>query len=139
MNKIQLVIECKSHENSENQIMSLGTIIHNLPMINSYVVEVSDVDIDRLQNMDFIKTFHYNTKVQAQMNISRKVVKADVVQNVGYSGKNVNVAVLDTGISSVKDFISPKNRIIAFKDVVNNRTDCYDDNGHGTHVRYQKS
>lgn len=134
MNKIHLVIECNLHRDSEKYVMGLGTIIHKLPIINSYVVEISDTDIDKIQNMDFIKTFHYDTKVQAQMDISRKVVKADIVQNIGYSGKNINIAVLDTGISKVKDFTWPKNRVIAFKDVVNGKNECYDDNGHGTHV-----
>ena len=46
----------------------------------------------------------------------------------------ISIAFLDTGISPVADFICPNNRIIAFLDLVNNRTEPYDDNGHGTHV-----
>ena len=46
----------------------------------------------------------------------------------------ISIAFLDTGISPVADFIHPENRIIAFLDLVNGRTDPYDDNGHGTHV-----
>ena len=41
------------------------------------------------------------------------------------------VAVLDTGIYKHIDF---GNRIIAFKDFINNRVFPYDDSGHGTHV-----
>lgn len=48
-----------------------------------------------------------------------------------FSGKGVTAAVLDTGISPHVDF---DHRIIYFKDFVNNRTQPYDDNGHGTHV-----
>ena len=44
------------------------------------------------------------------------------------------IAFLDTGISPVADFTQPENRIIAFLDLVNGKTDPYDDNGHGTHV-----
>lgn len=32
------------------------------------------------------------------------------------------------------DLINPTNRIVAFKDFVNNKTSPYDDDGHGTHV-----
>ena len=46
----------------------------------------------------------------------------------------ISIAFLDTGISPVADFTHPQNRIIAFLDLVNGRTDPYDDNGHGTHV-----
>ena len=44
---------------------------------------------------------------------------------------NIGVAVLDTGIYKHIDF---GNRIIAFKDFINNRVFPYDDSGHGTHV-----
>lgn len=45
--------------------------------------------------------------------------------------KNIGVAVLDTGIYRHIDF---DNRIIAFKDFINNKNIPYDDSGHGTHV-----
>lgn len=48
--------------------------------------------------------------------------------------KKLSVAFLDTGISPVADFTHPENRIAAFLDLINGRTDPYDDNGHGTHV-----
>ena len=44
------------------------------------------------------------------------------------------IAFLDTGISPVADFTHPENRIVAFLDLVNGKTEPYDDNGHGTHV-----
>ncbi|MDD3240527.1 MAG: S8 family peptidase [Lachnospira sp.] len=43
----------------------------------------------------------------------------------------VGVAVIDTGIYRHIDF---DNRIIGFKDFVNERSSPYDDSGHGTHV-----
>ena len=51
------------------------------------------------------------------------------------SGKNVSVAILDTGICPLEDFTLPQNRIICFKDFVNGKDYPYDDNGHGTHVK----
>ena len=44
------------------------------------------------------------------------------------------IAFLDTGISPVADFTQPKDRIIAFLDLIDGKTSPYDDNGHGTHV-----
>ena len=41
--------------------------------------------------------------------------------------KNIGVAVLDTGIYRHIDF---DNRIIAFKDFINNKNIPYDDSGH---------
>lgn len=68
------------------------------------------------------------------MNHARKSVNADLAQEKGYSGKNIGIAILDTGISPVDDFVKPSNRIIAFKDFINNKEIPYDDNCHGTHV-----
>lgn len=47
------------------------------------------------------------------------------------TGKNVGVAVLDTGIFPHMDF---DNRIVGFADIVNGRVSAYDDNSHGSHV-----
>ncbi len=48
----------------------------------------------------------------------------------GITGKNVVVAVIDTGIAQHPDV---KDRIIGFQDMVNGKTEAYDDQGHGTH------
>jgi serine protease AprX len=62
----------------------------------------------------------------------RKLVSAKEVYKQGISGKNVCIAVLDTGIyAGHPDF---GRRIVYFKDFVNGRTGAYDDNGHGTHI-----
>ena len=50
------------------------------------------------------------------------------------TGKGIGIAVLDTGICPMDDFVLPQNRIIEFRDFVNNIDTPYDDNGHGTHV-----
>lgn len=52
------------------------------------------------------------------------------VQNK-YSGKNISVAILDTGIFLHPDF---SGRVIAFRDFVHHKKSPYDDSGHGTHV-----
>ncbi len=49
----------------------------------------------------------------------------------GYTGEGVTVALIDTGADSYHKTLAGK--IVAFKDFVNNQTESYDDNGHGTH------
>lgn len=48
-----------------------------------------------------------------------------------YTGRNVGVAILDTGIYPHRDF---GNRIWGFCDFLSYKKMPYDDNGHGTHV-----
>jgi subtilisin family serine protease len=59
-------------------------------------------------------------------------INADDVWTLGYTGKNVIVAVLDTGI----DYNHPELKLSFFgcKSFVSYTQDCFDDNGHGTHV-----
>ncbi|MDD2972405.1 MAG: S8 family peptidase [Lachnospiraceae bacterium] len=49
----------------------------------------------------------------------------------GLTGRNITIAVLDTGIAAHPDF---NGRIIAFKDFIHNKGKYYDDSSHGTHV-----
>ncbi|MBD2771634.1 DUF5942 domain-containing protein [Iningainema tapete] len=47
-------------------------------------------------------------------------------------GKDITVAVIDTGITKVRDFVETK--FVAGYDFVKDQVDARDDNGHGTHV-----
>ena len=53
----------------------------------------------------------------------------ELIRSCGNNG--VTIAMLDTGVAVHPDF---DNRIIAFKDFVNEKRNVYDDSGHGTHV-----
>ena len=63
-------------------------------------------------------------RVKKQINCTEEVQSK-------YSGKNISVAILDTGIFFHPDF---SNRILDFRDFVNQKKNPYDDSGHGTHV-----
>lgn len=68
------------------------------------------------------------------MNRVADIIDLKWAHNRQITGKNIGVAVLDTGIWNHPDFINEGNRIIAFKDILYDRKNVYDDNGHGTHV-----
>lgn len=53
------------------------------------------------------------------------------MEQLSYTGKDIGVCFLDTGISDHPDF---KGRIQMFADFISNKKIPYDDNGHGTHV-----
>ncbi len=76
----------------------------------------------------------YDRTVHTVLDTAAPTVQAPSVWAEGITGKDVAIAVLDTGIYPHPDLTMPKNRIIAFRDVINNRDSPYDDNGHGTHV-----
>ena len=61
----------------------------------------------------------------------KKLIHLERAYKMGYNGKNISVAVMDTGIVNHPDF---DQRIMLFKDFTRGRIGAYDDNGHGTHV-----
>ena len=61
----------------------------------------------------------------------RELLNTSYAHKRGYTGKGITVAVMDTGLFLHKDL---RGRVKGFYDVLGNETECYDDNGHGTHV-----
>ncbi len=59
-------------------------------------------------------------------------INANADANIhGLKGEGVTIALIDTGADA--NHQSLENKVVAFKDFVNNQTVPYDDNGHGTH------
>jgi len=112
----------------------LGKIKYHLPLINSYVLEINEEDLWRLETVLGVSAVSKTAAVSAQMDNARRTVSALAAHAGGIFGRGVTIAILDTGVSPVTDLCSPVNRLLAFKDFVNGRKQPYDDNGHGTHV-----
>jgi len=67
-----------------------------------------------------------------KLNVASPATGVDAVNKMGYTGKGVGIAVIDTGVAP-----HPDVNLVAFKDFVGGKEgvkNAYDDNGHGTHV-----
>lgn len=135
-NILPVIISYKSDKKiKEGKISSLSNKLnYNLPIVNGCACDMciqSIIEITEDPDVEFIS---YDSKVFAVMDVARSVVGADLITNTKYTGKNITVAIIDTGISPHADLVYPTNRIVGFKDFVNKETRAYDDNGHGTQV-----
>lgn len=130
---IEMIAECQEDANAETLLRAFATVKYKIPAIHSYVLEVPEENLSRLQSLGCIKNLHHNTGITMKMNQARTLIGAEKAHAAGITGKGIGIAILDTGISPVEDFIKPQHRIAAFADMVNHRTHAYDDNGHGTH------
>jgi len=102
--------------------------------MNCYPARLTLRQINKLLEMNSIKSIHLDREVRALLNHASPSIKAPAAWSKGRTGKGITIAVVDTGVHPHEDLTSPVNRIIAFKDFIKNRTAPYDDNGHGTHV-----
>jgi serine protease AprX len=103
------------------------------PIISCCSADLTPVVLEELlSSCSHIKKISLNRKVQALLDTAVDSVNAkNVVRNgTELTGSGVTVAIIDTGIYAHNDL---SGRIIDFADFINQRTDPYDDNGHGTH------
>lgn len=114
------------------KITSMGIKIkYELELINAVAVEAPAEMINQISTDKSIAYISMDSEVSTCMDIARQAINANECE---YTGEDICVAVVDTGIYPHPDLTVKKNRIIKFVDFVNKRTNPYDDNGHGTHV-----
>lgn len=109
-------------------------IKYELPLINAYAVKIDGGNLEDTARSDIVEYISDDVKMSALLNVAAQEVGASIANDTGYLGRGIGIAILDTGIYPHQDFTRPRNRIVAFRDFVNNRQSPYDDHGHGTFV-----
>ncbi|KKI94076.1 peptidase S8 [Bacillus sp. SA1-12] len=105
--------------------------LHQFPSMSSCSAKLSLEKIEKLlDNSLHIKKIYYDKKITTLLDTATPSIHSNQLQQTGLTGKNVTIAVVDTGVHPHQDL---EGRITGFKDFINNRTAPYDDNGHGTH------
>ncbi|MCC5909426.1 MAG: S8 family peptidase [Clostridiaceae bacterium] len=111
-----------------------GTIKHRLHIIDAVAAYLPPISVRSMAGERAISKIHFDDIVNKLMDIASVTVASDYANESGLTGKDVTVAVVDTGVYPHSDLTNPTNRIIGFRDFINNKTSPYDDDGHGTHV-----
>ena len=129
-NNIDCIVYYNECDNCKSLIDRYVDDYVELPFINAYGVTLPFNQILDISKYNQIKYITSSVDVQAQINVSKKIIELnsrDIVHNFC-------TVIIDTGVSPVVDLCVPKNRIVKFIDLVNNKNQPYDDNGHGTFV-----
>ncbi|MDY0405056.1 S8 family peptidase [Virgibacillus sp. 179-BFC.A HS] len=122
----ELVQTCQKAHNNQ--------IDHDLGIKNAACGHLTPKMIQKVKDHEAVDRIFYDRKVNAFLDIATKEIGARAVQEqLGFTGKDVGIAIIDTGIFPHEDLTKDANRIVAFKDFINDKSDPYDDNGHGTH------
>ncbi|WMM24751.1 S8 family peptidase [Tissierella sp. MB52-C2] len=111
-----------------------NSVKRNLPLIGGFAGLMTTDIIYKIVSNPEIDYISFDSRVYTLLDIAAPTMDAYFPHDKGYNGEGITVAVIDTGVAPHNDLTRPNNRIVGFKDLVNNKTDPYDDNGHGTHV-----
>jgi serine protease AprX len=121
-----------------------GGVDHNLDIINGLVLDLPNNLLAKMANHPDVFRLHLDRPIKGHVYRTSVTVGARTVQeSLGYTGKGVTIAVIDSGITTWHDDLTNKTttsfpygnqRVKKFVDFVNGRSSPYDDNGHGSHV-----
>lgn len=131
--KVECLVYANNYAFAKQFLKTTNCEIIEYPFINAFGIFTDLPNLEYLAGKSQIKYISSITKVFAQMDKTRQIMNIDKAQK-NFTGADINVAVIDTGICESLDFCSFENRILHFEDFVNKRSIPYDDNGHGTFV-----
>ncbi len=138
--KIQVIMEfpslrpCRSSRLRQLIQGAGGRIVYELPLINSLAVELPSTALLQVIPATKVKMVWPDVTAQPCLDVAMPATGAAQVHQAGVTGKGVVVAVIDTGIAPHDDLMKPQPRIVGWHDLVNGKSEPYDDEGHGTHV-----
>ena len=128
---------------NKNQIEILSEFID---VFNGIALDISEEEAKEIEKISGVKKIYPNYIIYSALMDSVPLISADKVWNLGYTGKGIKVAVLDTGIDKnhpdLLGKITLENDFVlsSFIDNEKEMGDGDDDNiaqdhdGHGTHV-----
>jgi serine protease AprX len=109
-----------------------ATVLYRYDLINGMAINVPGDDAAaKLRSLPGVRYVEKDITFNAILDKASPIVGAPQVWDLGYTGKGVTVAIVDTGIDGTHPDL--KGRITQWKDLVNNKDTAYDDFGHGTH------
>ncbi|RDW20894.1 S8 family serine peptidase [Oceanobacillus chungangensis] len=141
-NEIPIIVYLKKNCNQDKKndllkvcnVDSQNKLGKELHSINGVKGHLTPDKIKKIKDHEAVDRIFYDRIVTSYLDIACEQIGAvKVRERLDLTGNGVTIAVIDTGIHPHEDLTSPNNRIIAFHDLINGKSEPYDDNGHGTH------
>lgn len=129
MLKVSLSNKLKSSISKNN-----GKIKYEYKYMNGFSADLPPEYIDKLSEFPEVAAISYDRKANICMDMASTCIGVKLDSSYNLTGRNVTIAVIDTGVYPHGDLLRPYKIIKNFKDFINSCDDPYDDNGHGTHI-----
>jgi serine protease AprX len=122
----------------EARLKRMGMKIkYTLPFINGICGVIPVSRFANLCGILEVEKIFYDSKAylmggHSSLKTEDELEEAVKIKTSYLNGKGITVAFIDSGVYPHPDLVRPRNRIIDFKDFINDLASPYDDNGHGT-------
>lgn len=130
-------IDCLVYTNNVNFLRkyfkynNLCNVVATYPFISAVGIKINNENLFKVAKLNIVTYITASTKVSCLVNKSKETLNLPLKMTTNGA---FTCAVIDTGVSPTLDLCVPQNRIVYFKDFINNKNTPYDDNGHGTMV-----
>jgi serine protease AprX len=129
--KMPVIIETKNPKAFADKLKAKGIkVLHVYDLIKAVAVQMPAIEILKLSKDSDTELIHEDLEVHTCLDKSVPLIGAPKVWKINAKGKDVVVAVVDTGVD--KDHPDLKGKVVAFQDFT--EEGAFDGNGHGTHV-----
>jgi serine protease AprX len=108
-----------------------GEVLYRYNTLNGVALKLPDGKADKLKELKNVKYIEKDITFSASLDKATGIMGIPQVWDLGYTGKGVKVAIIDTGIDANHPDL--KGKVVDWVDYVNGKTTPYDDYGHGTH------
>lgn len=129
----KVFIFCENYEKTKKFLDKFKFSYKSYRFAKSFLVEIDSDDLSVLSNLNDIEYIDLNTSVSS-CGSEKNFINIEHLTENKFLGQGQTICFIDTGIHPHFDFIFPKSRIVKFIDLINHKTEPYDDNGHGTFV-----
>ncbi len=120
---------------TESRLKRMGfKVKYHLPFLNAVTGRINISSFDDLCSIVEINKIYFDGTASLMGSTDRKEDEKGNNEAASFhlSGKGITAAFIDSGIYPHPDLVRPRNRIVDFKDYINEVDEPYDDNGHGT-------
>lgn len=95
-----VLIEFSKKPNNYKQLIRSmgGNIVRDYGSIEGVEIKINGENINKLASLENLIKVHKDKKVKALLHDSAPLISADQVWNLGFTGKDVRVCVVDTGV-----------------------------------------
>lgn len=136
--KYRVLIKCKTLFSSIAKKVShfKNALIYELEYCNIVVANLNKYEIKSLLEYPEVEKIFFDEYLfLCGISISTANNCYSLNQyNLKYTGTNIKIGLVDSGVYPHPDLLRPSNRIEDFYDIINGFENPYDDNGHGTAI-----